>query len=85
MTESSFWLFWNALEEHNDIPDFLRTISVKASEKDGKICNKKTIIGSLERNREVGIADGMNGFGLRFLEKTENGLWSATPDVVAVF
>ena len=35
----------------------------------------------LERYCEIGIVDETNGFGLDFVEKTESGFWSATPDV----
>ena len=38
----------------------------------------------LERCGEVRIADEANGFGLDFVEKTESGIWSTTPDVGAV-
>ena len=37
-----------------------------------------------ERFGEVRIVDETNGFGLDFVKKTENGFWSATPDVGAV-
>ena len=36
-----------------------------------------------ERFCEVRIVDEKNGFGLDFVEKTESGLWSTTPDVGA--
>ena len=38
----------------------------------------------LERSGEVRIVDETNGFGLEFVEKTESGFWSITPDVGAV-
>ena len=38
----------------------------------------------LERFGEVRIVGETNDFGLDFVEKTESGLWSATPDVGAV-
>ena len=38
----------------------------------------------LERFGEVRIIDETNGFGLDFVEKTESGFWSTTPDVGAV-
>ena len=38
----------------------------------------------LERFRSVGILDEMNGFGLDFIEKTESGFRSTTPDTRTV-
>ena len=38
----------------------------------------------LERFDEVRIVDEKNGFGLDFVEKTESGVWSTTPEVGAV-
>ena len=35
----------------------------------------------LERFGKVRIVDETNGFRLEFVEKTESGFWSATPDV----
>ena len=68
----------------NNIPDLLRTMSVKVSVKDGKISNQKTMGIRLERFGEVGIVDKTNDFGLGFIEKTESRFWSTTPDVGAV-
>ena len=68
----------------NNIPDLLRTMSVKVSVKDGKISNKTTMGKRLERFGEVRIIDETNGFGLDFVEKTESRFWSTTPDVGAV-
>ena len=38
---------------------------------------------TLERFGEVRITDEANGFGLDFVEKTENRFWSTTPEVGA--
>ena len=38
----------------------------------------------LERFSDVEITGVTNGFGLDFVEKTESGFWSTTPDVGAV-
>ena len=38
----------------------------------------------LERFGEVGIVDEKNGFGQDFIEKTEIGFRSTTPDVGAI-
>ena len=35
----------------------------------------------MERFGEVRIDDEPNGFGLDFVEKTESGCWSVSPDV----
>ena len=64
-----------------------------ASESICKICsaNIRTTISNrmmrrkmLERFREFGIINGTNGSGLDFVEKTESGFWSNSPDVAAV-
>ena len=68
----------------NNIPDLLRAIPVKLSVQDGKISIETTMGKRLERFSEVGIADVTNGFGLDFVEKTEIGFESATPDLGAV-
>ena len=40
--------------------------------------------GGLERFGEVRIVDETNGFGLDFVEKTESGFWSTTPNMGAI-
>ena len=43
-----------------------------------------TIGKRLDRFGEVGIVNEMSGFGLDFIDKTESGFWSTTPDRGAV-
>ena len=38
----------------------------------------------LDRFGEVRMVDDTHGFGQDFVEKTDGGFWSATPDVGAV-
>ena len=38
----------------------------------------------LERFGEVRMVDETNGIGLDFVEKTESGFWSTSPDVGTV-
>ena len=49
-----------------------------------KFSNETTLGERLERFGEVRIVGETNGFGLDFVEKTESGFWSTTPDVGAV-
>ena len=68
----------------NNIPDLLRTMSVKVFVIDGKISNETTMGKRLEQFGEVRIIDETNGFGLDFVKRTESRFWSTTPDVGAV-
>ena len=60
------------------ISDHLRAMAVKVSVNGGKICNETTMGKMLESFGDAGIVNEINGSGLDFVQKAENGLSSTS-------